>query len=210
MLCQKCGLTEATVHRSSQVYRQTVEEHLCSLCADTGVAVPEMSGRDPLPLSQPFAILGRCVGETVYEKQRIPLDATGHAALRTALERFLAPADLNQVSLAINGGQTPDAPGKVSAGFFLSLYRRPPVVQLQFLLPPPPLVFPGRDRLAWFFLGLGKPQAYGLGWECTLRPDAAEIADFLLRLFTEGCALPPAAALTLDVGEWVPAPGEEA
>lgn len=33
MLCQKCGLQEAVVHLESTVFRQKIEEHLCSLCA---------------------------------------------------------------------------------------------------------------------------------------------------------------------------------
>jgi hypothetical protein len=33
MLCQKCGLREATVHLESKVFRQKIEEHLCALCA---------------------------------------------------------------------------------------------------------------------------------------------------------------------------------
>jgi len=39
MLCQKCGLAEATVHRESTVFRQKVEEHLCELCAGSGADV---------------------------------------------------------------------------------------------------------------------------------------------------------------------------
>jgi protein-arginine kinase activator protein McsA len=33
MLCQKCGLTEATVHLETAVFRQKIEEHLCAICA---------------------------------------------------------------------------------------------------------------------------------------------------------------------------------
>jgi len=39
MLCQKCGLNEATVHRESVVFRQKIEEHLCELCAGVGDSV---------------------------------------------------------------------------------------------------------------------------------------------------------------------------
>ena len=33
MLCQKCGLQDATVHLETMVFRQKIEEHLCGLCA---------------------------------------------------------------------------------------------------------------------------------------------------------------------------------
>jgi len=39
MLCQKCGLNEATVHRESAVFRQKIEEHLCELCAGVGDSI---------------------------------------------------------------------------------------------------------------------------------------------------------------------------
>ena len=39
MICQKCGLQEATVHLETSVFRQKVEEHLCALCA--GARKPE-------------------------------------------------------------------------------------------------------------------------------------------------------------------------
>jgi RNA polymerase primary sigma factor len=39
MLCQKCGLQEAIVHLKTVVFRQTIHEHLCELCA--GVRAPE-------------------------------------------------------------------------------------------------------------------------------------------------------------------------
>ena len=39
MICQKCGLQEATVHLESLVFRQKVEENLCALCA--GARTPE-------------------------------------------------------------------------------------------------------------------------------------------------------------------------
>jgi|SRR6185312_8099416 len=43
MLCQKCGLNPATVHRESLIFRQKVQEHLCAFCAGTGV-VPMSDG----------------------------------------------------------------------------------------------------------------------------------------------------------------------
>lgn len=33
MLCQKCGLQDATIHLESVIFRQKIEEHLCPLCA---------------------------------------------------------------------------------------------------------------------------------------------------------------------------------
>ena len=42
MLCQKCGLTEAIVHRETVVYRQKVEEHLCDLCSGSGILAKPM------------------------------------------------------------------------------------------------------------------------------------------------------------------------
>ena len=41
MLCQKCGLTEASIHREQMVYRQKIEEHLCALCAGVGQWTPQ-------------------------------------------------------------------------------------------------------------------------------------------------------------------------
>ncbi|MGD1031768.1 MAG: sigma-70 family RNA polymerase sigma factor [Opitutaceae bacterium] len=38
MLCQKCGRQEATVHLKTVVFRQTIEEHLCGLCAGNRAA----------------------------------------------------------------------------------------------------------------------------------------------------------------------------
>jgi RNA polymerase primary sigma factor len=38
MICQKCGLQEATVHLESVVFRVTIQEHLCRICA--GVRAP--------------------------------------------------------------------------------------------------------------------------------------------------------------------------
>jgi len=36
MLCQKCGLAEATIHKEEVVYRQKIEQHLCALCGGVG------------------------------------------------------------------------------------------------------------------------------------------------------------------------------
>lgn len=44
MLCQKCGLQDATVHLETLVFRQKVEEHLCGLCA--GIRSGETNRRD--------------------------------------------------------------------------------------------------------------------------------------------------------------------
>jgi len=47
MLCQKCGLNKATIHRESAVFRQKIEEHLCELCAGVGawISSAAMSGK---------------------------------------------------------------------------------------------------------------------------------------------------------------------
>jgi hypothetical protein len=37
MLCQKCGLNEAEVHRETMVFRQKIEEHMCPMCAGVGL-----------------------------------------------------------------------------------------------------------------------------------------------------------------------------
>src|SRR5688572_4981411 len=50
MLCQKCGLAEATVHRQTMVYRQKIEEHLCPLCAG---AVEEAKPDATIPILVP-------------------------------------------------------------------------------------------------------------------------------------------------------------
>jgi hypothetical protein len=39
MLCQKCGLTKATVHRKTTVFRVEIQEHLCQMCAGVGSAL---------------------------------------------------------------------------------------------------------------------------------------------------------------------------
>ena len=76
MLCQKCGLSEATVHRETMVFRQKIEEHLCELCASIGITVPTkrqrghvsrvtsttsysfvMADKDGNPLGPPQAVL---------------------------------------------------------------------------------------------------------------------------------------------------------
>src|SRR5665213_2677386 len=45
MLCQKCGLSEATVHRVTTIFRQKIQEHLCQMCAGVGTALePPASG----------------------------------------------------------------------------------------------------------------------------------------------------------------------
>src|SRR4051812_8931291 len=45
MLCQKCGLQDATVHLETMVFRQKIEEHLCELCA--GSRAGESKMREP-------------------------------------------------------------------------------------------------------------------------------------------------------------------
>jgi hypothetical protein len=48
MLCQKCGLQEATIHIETMVFRQKIEEHLCGMCAGvkgTGVSCAEAAMR---------------------------------------------------------------------------------------------------------------------------------------------------------------------
>ena len=55
MLCQKCGLSEATIHREEIVYRQKIEEHLCGICAGSGDSVgqaPSVSAHSVLPSSE--------------------------------------------------------------------------------------------------------------------------------------------------------------
>ena len=47
MLCQKCGLQEATVHFEFKAFRQKIEEHLCILCA--GDRAPEISSSKATP-----------------------------------------------------------------------------------------------------------------------------------------------------------------
>ena len=61
MLCQKCGLTEATIHREQMVYRQKIEEHLCALCAGVGLWTPE-PGAPSGPL-QPDGVTVRAYAE---------------------------------------------------------------------------------------------------------------------------------------------------
>ena len=45
MLCQKCGLLEATVHREFTMFRQKHEEHLCTMCANE--SIPYWSPPEP-------------------------------------------------------------------------------------------------------------------------------------------------------------------
>ena len=53
MLCQKCGLTEAIVHRETVVYRQRIEEHLCAICAGAArVPAPPGSVVSVMPFSK--------------------------------------------------------------------------------------------------------------------------------------------------------------
>ena len=55
MICQKCGLNQATVHRASTVYRTKIEEHLCSFCADVSM---EPTSQAPV-VADPFAHIRR-------------------------------------------------------------------------------------------------------------------------------------------------------
>jgi len=69
MICQKCGRYDATVHREATVFRQKIEEHLCPLCAGTG-----------LPDSMPS-------GKKFFEPELVP---NGLAALPDYVSRFFA------------------------------------------------------------------------------------------------------------------------
>jgi hypothetical protein len=55
MICQKCGLSEATIHREKIVYRQKIEEHLCGICAgsdDSAARVPSVPAHSVLTTSE--------------------------------------------------------------------------------------------------------------------------------------------------------------
>jgi hypothetical protein len=68
MLCQKCGLTEATLHRETTVFRQKIEEHLCQMCAGTGSS-----------LELPISALppGAQISRTVTTMHVVTVDKTG-------------------------------------------------------------------------------------------------------------------------------------
>jgi hypothetical protein len=68
MLCQKCGLSEATVHRESTVFRQKIEEHLCEMCAGTGSSL-----KLPISTLPPRAKISR----TMTMMHVVTVDKTG-------------------------------------------------------------------------------------------------------------------------------------
>jgi RNA polymerase primary sigma factor len=77
MLCQKCGLQEATVHLGTLAFRQRIEEHLCALCAGVRAAraadavetVPDPAPANPisLPGLRPEAVVRSAIREKVHE-----------------------------------------------------------------------------------------------------------------------------------------------
>lgn len=83
MLCQKCGRTKATLHREFEVFRQKVQEHLCSLCAGAG------SIDWPMPRKRP--LLPTFPGESPSKKSILDYASEVHAFMKTqAFQTFLA------------------------------------------------------------------------------------------------------------------------
>ena len=60
MLCHKCGLAEARVHRHKMVFRQKIEEHLSPLCAGPSEEVnPAVTAPIVVPPVPEIVIVGR-------------------------------------------------------------------------------------------------------------------------------------------------------
>jgi protein-arginine kinase activator protein McsA len=77
MLCQKCGLTEATVHRETIVYRQKVETHLCELCAGIGISITESSTTiEPVEVKSPEASMAISSDQSRPKELRLPVKIT--------------------------------------------------------------------------------------------------------------------------------------
>jgi hypothetical protein len=99
MLCQKCGLTEATVHRQTKVFRQKIEEHLCALCAG---ALDKAKLQEPRAhiVPPPVAVISRASRGSASELRRIIVKrpiVVRDLAIALGLQPFKLISELNQL-----------------------------------------------------------------------------------------------------------------
>lgn len=205
MLCQKCGLTEATIHRKTLVFRQEIEEHLCFLCGggiDGGLEalMAEQPALHQLHQKLPW----RLAGEFTDEEKEIQFNDEGVTLLRSLIASLVERAD-RAVSLSIHFGKL--------AGFaFASLTpRNPRAIRLMlFSLEPGP---DARTRVDKFFQSAGNGGAnegQSAGWKCDLSRDTDTIASACTRLFSEVLGLTQDAVLKVKLSEYLEAPAPQA
>src|SRR5882724_12120694 len=99
MICQKCGLSQATVHRTNTVFRTKIEEHLCVLCADVS-----MEPTSPAPAADPFAHIRRNDRIRAAEVRVISPEGKQLGIMQiTEALKLAAQAGLDLVELAPSG-----------------------------------------------------------------------------------------------------------
>jgi hypothetical protein len=206
MLCQKCGHWEATVHRETTVFRQRVEEHLCSLCAGAdGLVQPSNPLRSRLrkasgmeSASVPNGMPWKLVGESKELKYQIRLDQPG----------------VNQLEGLI--AQVGGVPGKKSLRIrwrgqhrvVVTLAAGTKQMVLDLLNFP---ADPDRDAQVtkfWDESGIARREIFppGVANPYSLRyrlsGDAGEIARLCARLLVEAYAVTPEAELQVSLCEY--------
>lgn len=182
MLCQKCGISPATVHRSPPGARATVEVHLCLLCAG--------EGRPEEPVATAVA-----PASPAGSGQRVRLDAAGQRVLRTLVARLLEPSSRGLSALTLSFGKR--------KGHTLHLSVVPPD-KVRLVVPTVEFSAELRERADTFFGPTAERLGYqGLhvGWVSHLPAEVETIAAQLTRLFTAVFALPPDAELKVHFPE---------
>lgn len=206
MLCQKCGLTEAVVHRTSMVFRQPLEEHLCVICAG-GVenpAVLESFLAEARAAHEHLQELPwRPAGEFVRDEQTIPFDQAGLAVFSNVVAKLVEPCPRDRsMTLRL-------ADFHVS---FLPLARETgPVIGLMFnslALKTAPDV---SERAGTFFRSRGgKPPLQIAGanyaWICHLPREVTPVRDAGWALLSDVISPPPGTEMTVRLEEYFPAP----
>jgi len=96
MLCQKCGMNEATVHMVQVINGKKAEQHLCSECAnmqekswfDTGVNINKMLSGFFEPIHRQESV--KCKGCGVSFDEYLKTGLLGCSDCYTAFENLLA------------------------------------------------------------------------------------------------------------------------
>jgi hypothetical protein len=115
MLCQKCGVSEATVLRQTKVFRQTIQEHLCALCAGA-----LEHAKPPVQFSVPVAPTSEVQSRGMLRSLAVSRPIiVRDLAIAMGLQPFKLISALNQlVGFAAMNSKLEDSVGRKIAGDF--------------------------------------------------------------------------------------------